>query len=173
MSLARSHTTKLDWQASIRARLGIAVDRALIYVSGGVAFADVKHTISLTPAVLPYHSYGSMRTGWTAGAGLEYAFTNNRTGRVDYRYADYGETNATTIANNANDRSRLTTHAVRVGISHKFRTLSGGRENPAETPGFCCLVLRLSLKRQCCGSRARTGFKYRAGRLQQKPRAPE
>ncbi|MGL4325588.1 MAG: outer membrane protein [Beijerinckiaceae bacterium] len=120
VSLARYHTTNVDWQASIRARLGIAIDRALIYVTGGVAFADVNHTIGFTPAVLPYHSYGSMRTGWTAGAGLEYAFTNNWTGRVEYRYADYGKTSATSIANNSNDRSHLTTHAVRVGVSYKF-----------------------------------------------------
>src|SRR5215216_1977441 len=29
-----------NWQASIRARAGFAIDRALIYATGGVAFAD-------------------------------------------------------------------------------------------------------------------------------------
>lgn len=44
----------IDWLASLRARLGFTpMDRTMIYVTGGAAFADVGHT-ALPPGVAPF-----------------------------------------------------------------------------------------------------------------------
>lgn len=86
--LANGNGTDTDraWQGSLRARVGVAFDRALLYATGGVAFADIKHTY-VSPAVR--ESFSDVKMGWTVGAGLEYAFTNNLTARAEYRYTSF------------------------------------------------------------------------------------
>jgi outer membrane immunogenic protein len=58
-----------DWFGTVRARAGVAFDRALIYATGGFAFADDA-------------------TGWTVGGGLEYAFTNNLSAKIEGLYVN-------------------------------------------------------------------------------------
>ena len=79
--------TNVPVQGSIRLRLGYALDRALLYITGGAAFAGFENTYS---SAAGYDSIGKTRTGWTVGGGIEYAVTNNWTIRAEYRYSDYG-----------------------------------------------------------------------------------
>ena len=115
----KAHT---DFQASVRGRLGYAVNRSLFYITGGVAWADVKHTyvVGATPRV--NESFSSTQTGWTVGGGWEYALANNWIGRVEYRYADFGDvTNLPVVTfSSFSETHKLTEHAVRVGLSYKF-----------------------------------------------------
>jgi len=56
--------------------------------------------------------------GWTVGAGVDYAFTNNLFGRVEYRYNDFGkETYHTGPITSTGDVSE---HVVKVGLGVKF-----------------------------------------------------
>src|SRR6185369_7559052 len=76
-----------DWQASARGRLGYAVDRSLFYVTGGAAWTEVRSYTSWTTAVVPgaltragvIATDDRTLTGWTIGAGVEWAATNNIT----------------------------------------------------------------------------------------------
>ncbi len=112
-----SHRTRIDWQGSLRGRFGFAFDRALIYLTGGAAFANIKHNINSAPNI----NYSDTRFGWTIGAGLEYALTNNITARGEYRYTDYGRSSNTVAVPAAlSFRDRVSTHAVRLGVSYKF-----------------------------------------------------
>jgi outer membrane immunogenic protein len=96
--------------ANIRGRVGYALDRALLYVAGGVAFGDVK------TGIVNGASYTSDRVGWTIGAGVDYAFTNNLIGRVEYRYTDLG---SEWVGGSA-FRTRYDSNAVLVGLLYKF-----------------------------------------------------
>lgn len=84
----------LDWQGSIRGRLGWAVNRTLFYVTGGLSFASLEYTYVATNTV--FESFKDTEIGWTIGAGIEHAFAGNWTARVEYRFTDYG-----TISNNS------------------------------------------------------------------------
>jgi len=82
-----------DWQASVRGRAGYAMDRTLFYVTGGVAFTEVKAytnyiPVAFFPGTIAYDK--KTLTGATVGAGVEYAFTNNLTVGVEGRYTWYG-----------------------------------------------------------------------------------
>ncbi|AZV18414.1 outer membrane protein [Mesorhizobium sp. M7A.F.Ce.TU.012.03.2.1] len=110
--------TKIDVQGSLRARLGYAVGPALLYGTGGLAVAhfDTKYDDGTTT-----DSSSNTKAGWTVGAGIEYAFAQNWTTRVEYRYSDFG----TFSDNPATDSSWLyptdvTTQTVRFGVSYKF-----------------------------------------------------
>jgi outer membrane immunogenic protein len=117
---------EVTWLATARLRVGAAIDRLLIYATGGGAYGEFKQTVN-TPAVFFFGRpifpptttvITTQRAGFAAGAGLEYAFTAGLIGRVEYlflRSAD--ETN--TILGVA-VTNHLTDNIVRVALSYKF-----------------------------------------------------
>jgi outer membrane immunogenic protein len=107
------HSTDINWQGSLRGRLGLAYDRTLIYGTAGWAFGDVNVNKS-------FASYSDVRNGWTAGVGLEHMLTSNISARIEYRYTDFGEAKFGSTALNSIDRSSVDQHAVRAGLSLKF-----------------------------------------------------
>lgn len=88
------YEARVDSFGTVRARAGYAVDRLLPYVTGGFAWANTKLDSQFTlgaPVDLESHGSDSQTfTGWTVGAGFEYAFTGNVTAKVEYLYADLG-----------------------------------------------------------------------------------
>jgi len=82
-------SVKSDWQASLRGRIGYAAwERTLLYVTGGVAFTDVKRTVGLVG--VGTFSDDTTRVGGTIGGGLEYAIWNNVSLGIEGRYTWYG-----------------------------------------------------------------------------------
>jgi outer membrane immunogenic protein len=79
-------TTVKDY-ASIRGRLGVAFGRFLVFGTGGLAWGNPSTSYALTGAA-PFVTNGGNSTGWTAGAGVEYAFTDSVFGRIEYRYTN-------------------------------------------------------------------------------------
>src|SRR5450631_4015490 len=53
-----------NWLGTARARLGLAVDRFMPYVTGGAAFGDIKTSAA-------GFADSTTKTGWTAGCGIE------------------------------------------------------------------------------------------------------
>ena len=79
-------TAHSKWGGSIRGRLGIAADRALFYVAGGAAFVSSRTSIPTTGISI---GGDDTRVGWTVGAGVDYAFTNNWFTGLEYRYSQF------------------------------------------------------------------------------------
>lgn len=84
---ANTFGTDIKWFGSVNAKAGYAVDRLLIYGIGGVAFAGIE------TSQVAGTSYARTRTstGWTLGAGVDYALTNNVVVGAQYRYYDFGK----------------------------------------------------------------------------------
>jgi hypothetical protein len=55
-----------------RSEDGFAIDKTLIYGTGGLALADISHTYKNLSALTTEKTSG-FRTGWTVGAGVEMA----------------------------------------------------------------------------------------------------
>jgi len=79
-------TAHSKWGGSIRGRVGYAADRALFYVTGGAAVVSNETSIPLTGISI---GGDGARWGWTVGAGLDYAITNNWFTGIEYRYSQY------------------------------------------------------------------------------------
>jgi outer membrane immunogenic protein len=75
---------KLDSFGTIRGRLGLAFDRAMIYGTGGYAFGSNEIRVNGTKDD-KYHN------GYAVGAGLEYAFTNNISAKAEYMFMGFEE----------------------------------------------------------------------------------
>ncbi len=72
-----------DFQASLRLKGGIALDRVLIYGTGGYALSSINDSRSLYASDQIFHS------GWTYGGGVELGVTENARIAVEYRDVTY------------------------------------------------------------------------------------
>jgi outer membrane immunogenic protein len=124
---SNQHVYTLDIFSTVRGRVGYAVDRALFYGTGGLAMGEyqVQRTQltgvagTATPGTL--ETFSTLRLGWTAGAGLEYAFTDNLTARVEYLFAGLEKLNYTfTVSNRATADPNEYVNIVRLGFNYKF-----------------------------------------------------
>ncbi len=133
---------KNDWQASVRARGGIAFDRWLVYATGGVAWAGVKADAFISPGfvgnVAVPGAFASDRhtlVGGTVGGGVEFALMDNVTLGVEYRYSDFGSetfnlgivplTAGGGVGPGVTSDVKLQTHEVTARLNFKFGSLFG------------------------------------------------
>lgn len=110
-----------DWQASVRARIGYAFDRFMVYGTAGAAFTKFEHTY-FNPLAGFGESGKFSRTGWTVGGGVNYAMTNNLILGVDYRYTDYGNFDYTARSAflGLTAGHEPSSHAARASLAYKF-----------------------------------------------------
>lgn len=115
--------SKLRWSGAVRARMGVAMDRWMPYIAGGVAFGSVKNSASISDGMESIGvSQSKTLTGWTAGAGVDYAATDNVIVRLEYRYTDYGHKDFR-VGNedfSFEARNKFKTHDIRLGVAYKF-----------------------------------------------------
>jgi outer membrane immunogenic protein len=114
--------SEIDYQGSLRGRLGYSFGPAMIYATGGLAW--MHNNVAIAAVVAPGFAVGASddntHFGWTIGAGLEYAFAPNWSAKVEYLYADYGaETYFAPVAGGGLDLDAQT-HTVKVGLNYRF-----------------------------------------------------
>ena len=113
-------STNVNNYGSLRGRLGYAVDRWLVFATGGWAwgYASTSFAFTGTP---PFSTNSGNRSGWTGGGGVEYAITNNWLARLEYRYTDLGSRAYVDVPNDSADTgNRITVNDVRLGVAYKF-----------------------------------------------------
>jgi outer membrane immunogenic protein len=117
--LATCHT-ELNWLATIAARVGWAWDRLLLYVKGGVAFAEDDYSMVVTG--IGSASSGHTRNGWLVGTGIEYGFDHHFSGKIEYNYMDLGDKDVILSAGRTNARVNIEQqlHLVKVGLNYRF-----------------------------------------------------
>jgi outer membrane immunogenic protein len=107
-----------NWLATVRGRAGWAADRVLFYGTAGGAFASIQTT---------FNGVQNTRTqdGWTAGAGVEWAFADNWTARAEYLYVDLGKYSGTCTTAACGGglpfTANLNVNLFRVGVDFKWR----------------------------------------------------
>ena len=106
-----------DWLASIRGRVGYAVDRTLIFATAGVGWTEATTDINFGGGATL--SGSDTFVGWTLGGGVEYAFDDNWIGRVEYRYYDFGDRDLDGVGAGLTALD-LNTSALTVGVAYKF-----------------------------------------------------
>ncbi len=133
-SAAADVRSKIDYLGTVRGRVGKAMfgGKFVPYVTGGFAYGGVKSSAYYNCSSCVAASYSSptnTQTGWTAGAGAEYALTRHLSMKAEYLYTDLGRD---TIANggdysvgganlyNADVSEKATANVVRVGLNYRF-----------------------------------------------------
>ena len=109
------------WTGSLRARAGYAFDPILIYATGGLAIADITSSIS-PPAPGTTGSYSGTYFGWTVGAGVEAALTEQLSAKLEYAYTEFGSVTAPagTVHPTLDTEISSTSHAIKAGLNFRF-----------------------------------------------------
>jgi outer membrane immunogenic protein len=88
-----SVSSSLQSFGTVRARTGVIVDNLLLYVTGGLAYANTERSIALTFANPQFNqgpfSDEKTRLGWTAGFGAEWSFAPNWSLKSEVLYARF------------------------------------------------------------------------------------
>src|SRR5262245_53976008 len=94
--------TRYGWYGTATARAGLASDRLLSYIKGGVAVAQIRNTASdLTAAgaftTTDFSQISESEWGWALGTGFEYAILPSWSVKSEYLYMDFGKRNSTNL----------------------------------------------------------------------------
>ena len=131
--------TKIDSVATVAGRLGVAVDRWLVYGKAGMAWAYETHTQSqinitaglATPTLISAVTGTETRKGPMLGIGAEYAFLGNWSVKAEYDYLDFVSPNRvelngtqTNLAGTTNIRTTVNIperlHIAKVGLNYRL-----------------------------------------------------
>ena len=103
-----------NWVATLAARLGYAADRWLFYTKLGAGWTKTNFSLQ-SPVFGVLATNDKTNVGWLVGFGVEYAFAQNWTAKIEYNYLGLSDT---TVA--------LPIAANLVTVSHDLQTLKVG-----------------------------------------------
>jgi outer membrane immunogenic protein len=115
---------KIDYFGTVRARLGMAYDRSMLYATAGVAYGGVKDSILLAnngqTDLLAKNFTG---VGYVVGGGWEYYFAPAWSFKAEYQFIDLGHQTISGVSTNAvfittNNETKFQT--ARIGLNYKF-----------------------------------------------------
>jgi len=109
-------THTIDWQGSVRGIVGFDGGAFLPYLTGGLAFAHAERESPLGPQP---NVADATHVGWTVGAGVKFAVTEDMNIDLLYRYSDYGA-QTYDFPSGTDPEIALTTHTVQVGLNWQF-----------------------------------------------------
>jgi opacity protein-like surface antigen len=138
-NFAASTKRLLEWLGTVRGRFGLLPrDDVLLYVTGGFAYGQVSARGALGDGnricALDFYcsagAYSGIATGWTAGAGFEYAVARNWSLKAEWLYVDLGRQNYAINAfggsvldgfpANFAASSASATHLIRTGVNYRI-----------------------------------------------------
>ena len=124
-----------NFLGGIRGRLGWAFDRAMLYIAGGAAFRNSGSD----EAIVAYNSSGVQvaifapnssrdNVGWSLGGGLEWAFTNNVSLKLEYMHSQFNNGDNVYLSSYSGytgyafvrDSRRDSIDVARIGINYRF-----------------------------------------------------
>jgi outer membrane immunogenic protein len=119
---------RLEWFGTVRGRAGMALDRVLLYATGGWAFGERRLSGPLTssnaagPITNTSFNSASRMVGWTVGGGIEWAFLGNWSAKLEYLYIDFGSAGDVAIPGGpfVVTSGHFVDNVARGGINYRF-----------------------------------------------------
>ncbi len=108
-------TEDIDWYGTVRGRVGWSMGTWMPYITGGWAYANATRNTSVGGG----QTLTMGHSGWTAGGGVEWAFTPNWTVKAEYKYLAFGTASyawpigPTSVVN-------LGVHSAEIGLNYKY-----------------------------------------------------
>jgi Opacity protein and related surface antigens len=116
----------LDYFGTVRGRVGYAWGQYLAYFTGGWAYGHVSFS-GTAAALAPTDVFvgpGSTNDGWTVGGGLEWAFADRWSAKIEYLYVDLGSGSRVNVISTTHNLTAtsgdLTDNIVRAGLNYRF-----------------------------------------------------
>jgi outer membrane immunogenic protein len=108
------YRARIDFDGSVGARAGYLWGRTLIYMTGGYAFANMSVKNDA-------FGFSDSRTlsGWTAGGGLEYLWSEQNSLRFGYRRVQFREEGFDSLPIDSN-KVKFNMDKIDIGFVHRF-----------------------------------------------------
>jgi outer membrane immunogenic protein len=118
-------TTNMNWIATITGRIGVANDKALYYLKGGLALSGEEHRFAQFAGgggVALTQTVRDNRGGFVLGFGGEFAVWQNWTAKLEYNYMDFGKKTVVFPALQAASGTTIDqqVHVVKLGLNYLF-----------------------------------------------------
>ncbi len=89
-----------NWIGTATTRIGVARDNWLFYGKAGGAWTGANYTLGAIETAGAARAtlggtFSETRIGWTVGTGLEWAFAQNWTAKIEYDYLNFGSSAVT------------------------------------------------------------------------------
>ena len=121
-STALDSTLNMNNLGTLRARAGLEVGDATVYVTGGLAQAQVEYTAEFETAK---GSDKGWSKGWTVGAGVDYALTESLSLGLEYLYVKLDDQTFKVTDSDTDTEYQVREqldgiHTVRMGLNYAF-----------------------------------------------------
>ena len=113
-----TNSSQTQFLLTVRPRIGAALDRWLLYVTGGLAFETFIADDTFTFGGETNRKL--TRTGETVGGGVEYAVLDSWTLRLEYLYVTFGSFDTDLPLAPIAVHHQFSDNVVRIGINHRF-----------------------------------------------------
>ena len=122
-SIGEALDSNVQWTSTITGRIGAAFNRLLVYGKGGLALAQDQSSLTDLAGNTATDSF--LRTGWTVGAGLEYAIDDHWSANIEYDYLGFGPQtmNFTTPTESVSSNAGLHVQEIKAGLNFRFSGL--------------------------------------------------
>jgi outer membrane immunogenic protein len=110
--------TSTDWITTLTGRIGYAADRWLWYAKGGGAWAQESASITNLGTGASV-SASNTRSGWTVGGGVEWAFWQQWSAKLEYDFVRLDNSNFNTFAGDTLT-FRRDINMVMAGVNYRF-----------------------------------------------------
>jgi len=117
------YKTGIDNIFSVLGKVGLAVDKCLIYVTAGMASGDL--TGSYVQPSSPGSSFadlGGTEAGWIAGVGFEHKLPyNNLSFKLEGFYTDFGSITSTSTDGDSKADTAYSASLFKFGVNYNFK----------------------------------------------------
>ncbi len=121
-----TYKSRLEALGTVRGRAGYAMDRALVYVTGGLAYGSVDNEAGITGGNATYaNNPNTIATGYVLGGGVEYKVKRDLSLKVEYQYVNLGKNDLVDVSNTSYSASANggtvrddAFNTVRVGLNY-------------------------------------------------------
>ena len=140
-NVTEKFSVRTDWTATATTTVGIARDRWLFYSKAGAAWAHDNYSLNVSGVNQGFGPAGSFafsnasdtRIGWTAGAGIQMALTDDWSVKLEDDYLNFGTKSvdfsgviqnpavtATANPSTFNTNTMQQISEIKLGVNYKF-----------------------------------------------------
>jgi opacity protein-like surface antigen len=85
-----SITSDHNWYDTLSGRIGYVMGPLMLYAKGGAAWMNADYRMEVNSGLDGFTLTNTTRTGWNAGAGLEYMLGSRWSAKLEYDHLDFG-----------------------------------------------------------------------------------
>lgn len=117
-----SGDSTIEMFGTVRARVGLAFDRMMLYVTGGFAWANVDYNVTGIDGTARFDiRENTIFSGYVIGGGLEWAFAPNWSMKAEYQMINLGREDFSAVVLDAGVPTGQLAHTAATPEIHTFR----------------------------------------------------